>query len=484
MLIFRQAVLGVAGLGITLAASASGDELHALAERAWARDPAMTAAGERVAQAESALEGQAGFFDPRAAAAAGYADQALGLYGLSWNPRDADPDGGMFHAGLEKAFLPGFYAGVGASRQEWAANDPEDSETSRVGARLRIPLLRNRGFGPWRARISRTEAELEAARAHRLAVAQRIETEVEIRYADLLLARAQTEVAKAATARADQLVRESEERVRLREAADYQAHAARLEAARRREEESFEQRGADAARLRLEELTGAGFGGPESAGAGPLESLAGGGSPLPEPPLSPLDRRGDLLERLWACAAQEARLAEARDGLRHDLSLEGGVGWEGGDGFEAAQGANADSSQFGGDVSLVWRHALGDRAARAEVRTQSARLRELLALTLEAERTALTEAEVARKDYEAAVERLRWIESAADSARAALAAEEERFRLGEGTSRNVLDAQKDLTDVLKRRNEILADTLRARARYRAACGATGEPFRKETRLTA
>lgn len=108
-------------------------------------------------------------------------------------------------------------------------------------------------------------------------------------------------------------------------------------------------------------------------------------------------------------------------------------------------------------------------------------MRELLALALEAERTALTEAEVARREYDAAGERLRWIGAAADSARAALAAEEERFRLGEGTSRHVLDAQKDLTDVLKRRNEILADALRARARYRAACGATGDPFRKEPR---
>lgn len=474
MLSLRHVILRGAGLATLLAASATGEELRILTERAWARDPAMTAAGERVTQAEAGYEGQAGFFDPRAAAAAGYADQALGLYGLSWNPRDADPDGGMIHAGVEKAFLPGFYAGVGASRQEWAADEPEDGETTRVGARLRIPLLRNRGFGPWRARISRTEAELGAARAHRLAIAQRIETEVEIRYTDLLLARAQADVAKAATARADQLVRESEDRVRLRESADYQSHAARLEAARRREEESFEQRGVDAARLRLEELTGDGV-----AGDGSLEGLAGNRDPLPAPPQSPLERRGDLLEQLWACAAQEARLAEARDGLRHDLSLEGGVGWEGGGGFDGSNGA--DENPVGGDVSLVWRHALGDRASRAEVRTQSARLRELLALALEAERKALTEAEVARKEYLAAVERLGWIGSAADSARAALSAEEERFRLGEGASRTVLDAQKDLTDVLKRRNEILADALRARARHRAACGATGDPYRKEPR---
>lgn len=459
------------------------DELRVLIERAWATHPELTAAQERIVQAESDLEGLAGFFDPRGAIAAGYADQARSLYGLSWNPRDADPDGGVFHAGVEMAFQPGFYAGIGASRQEWNTGVEGDENTSRTGARLRIPLLRNRGFAPWRAQRSRVEAERESADAHLLAVAQKLESEVEERYIDLLLARAQIDVAQSATARADQLVNESEERVRLRAAAEYQAHPARLEAARRREEEAVERLGAESARLQLEELTGGFTGGDPGAESAELAAWIQRTEQTPAlPSQQALTQRGDALERLWNCVAQEARLNEARDGLRHDLSLEGGVGWESGEDFnDPDPGAASGESQTGGDISLVWRHAIGDRAARAGVRKQSAALREQRALVLDLERTVLTEIEASRKDHETAIQRMLWIAEAVDSARAALTAEEERFRLGEGTSRNVLDAQKDLTDVMKRQNEIFAEGLRARTRYRAACGAMGEPFKKETR---
>jgi len=56
----------------------------------------------------------------------------------------------------------------------------------------------------------------------------------------------------------------------------------------------------------------------------------------------------------------------------------------------------------------------------------------------------------------------------------ALEAENERFCLGEGRSRNVLDAQRDLTDALKRQTIIAVELLRAYSNFMYASGYAGE----------
>ena len=49
-------------------------------------------------------------------------------------------------------------------------------------------------------------------------------------------------------------------------------------------------------------------------------------------------------------------------------------------------------------------------------------------------------------------------------------AEQERFKIGEGSSKAVLDAQKNLNTILLRLNAATADLLRARADYEYAAG--------------
>jgi len=472
----------VAAISVVLSASAE-DDLHKLIESAMAVYPDLSAARERVLQAEAEHEGLSGFFDPRAVAGVGYTDRARDLFGLTWRAGGTALDGSSLQAGVETAFLPGFYAGIGAAQHQGIHGETDDNEASLVGARIRIPLLQNRGFGPWRLQHSRTEAGWESTRAHLLAVAQKLESEVETRYIDLQLAFAQTKVAHAATARAEQLVQESEDLVRLQAVASYQTHQARLEVARRREEEESEVRSVDTAWLKLEELSGIGPQSEIHLKELDLSDWAGTMTlPEIEPPGHALSRRGDVLERLWDCIAQKTRLEEALEGLRHDLSLEGGGVWE--EGAQADRESHPSSSSdapFGGDVALIWRHPLGDRTAKASVKVQKARLQELLDLTRSLEQTVSIDLNIARKEYDSAAQRMIWIAKAAQSARAALAAEEDRFRLGDGTSRQVLDAQKDLTDVLKRQNTIITEALHARARYRYAAGLLGEPFKKEAK---
>ena len=76
----------------------------------------------------------------------------------------------------------------------------------------------------------------------------------------------------------------------------------------------------------------------------------------------------------------------------------------------------------------------------------------------------------AMEAYMVLIGRLKLLDQAMQAAKQTVAAEDERFRLGEGTSRNALDAQKDLTSALNRQARAAADILRALADYRHAAG--------------
>ena len=66
--------------------------------------------------------------------------------------------------------------------------------------------------------------------------------------------------------------------------------------------------------------------------------------------------------------------------------------------------------------------------------------------------------------------RLALARSAVAEAGRVLAAEDERFALGEGSSRNVLDAQKDLTSASRRHVAVAGQVVSALAELRHALG--------------
>ena len=73
-------------------------------------------------------------------------------------------------------------------------------------------------------------------------------------------------------------------------------------------------------------------------------------------------------------------------------------------------------------------------------------------------------------NFKAAKNRLQLVNEGIEAAQNHLAAQQERFRLGEATSTNVTDAQKNLTTILQRQTIATADLLRARANYLYATG--------------
>jgi outer membrane protein TolC len=76
----------------------------------------------------------------------------------------------------------------------------------------------------------------------------------------------------------------------------------------------------------------------------------------------------------------------------------------------------------------------------------------------------------AHRDFTGSGERLNEITIAVEQARRTLEAEAERFRLGEGRSRNVLDAQNDLTKAYRARNTIVAALMKAHSDFMFASG--------------
>ena len=126
---------------------------------------------------------------------------------------------------------------------------------------------------------------------------------------------------------------------------------------------------------------------------------------------------------------------------------------------------------FGGLVGVTWSRPLGYQAERARVRQAAAHLAELEADGREVELAVKTDVETARRDYEQARERLQVLGGRRGRRPGSLwRRKNSGFRLGEGRSRNVLDAQKDLNEVVSRQTIVAGELLAAAARFHYATG--------------
>ncbi len=119
------------------------------------------------------------------------------------------------------------------------------------------------------------------------------------------------------------------------------------------------------------------------------------------------------------------------------------------------------------------------RSEKARVKAHQARIEELREQLKEIELHIRAESKEARIQFEKARERFELVSSAVEAAGKTLNAEKERFRLGEGRSRNVLDAQRDMTQAIQRQMRIAADLLRAKALFAFATGYAFENHTKE-----
>lgn len=466
----------ILALKLTLAAASSlaaGDERAARDEAAIApllqtlcaiareRNPDVQAALERVRQGLAVRRSADGFFDPVLSAESGYAERDPLLPALSrafgWTA-----DAVWIQAGIEQAIAPGWHGGLGAALRQ--RRDQDDGPEALAGAYVRIPLLQDRGFALQNALVESAEYDAAALACDALQTVLELERDLALRFTDHQLALAQREVAAAATERAERLLNDAGQMVGLGAIPAHQLNPARLEVARRREEEAAARRSVETSRRRLAELLGGDSLPPEAEA--PTDVIAWAQTVrLPDmgSVSVAIGRRPDVQSAQARLRAAEARLKRARNERRSDLSAHVALAWGDDGGTESAEGA-------GWAVGFTWRKTFADRAGAAREADVLAQIAELRERARALEVAADADAAVARSEFEAALRRLELIGEAVETARAALSAENERFQLGEGTSRQTLDAQKDLTDVIRRRNDIAAELLRAFFRWAHAVG--------------
>jgi hypothetical protein len=162
---------------------------------------------------------------------------------------------------------------------------------------------------------------------------------------------------------------------------------------------------------------------------------------------------------------------KARDAARSDLSVEVASSWRG----ENADGPWGNDrvlsdEHLGAEALVVWRRPFAFRAEKSAVRQLEAQRDELLEAAREARLAIAADVQAARIAFDLARRRLEIVSQAVEAAERTVDAERRRFRLGEGRSRNVLDAQKDLTGAIRRQAQIATDVLRAHSDFRFAAG--------------
>ncbi len=437
-------------------------------EMAWRHHPEAEAARYRVREAAARRRSEDGFWDPRGSIHTGYAqhDPVLPAIarGFGWSG-----DALWIEAGIERAFQPGFYAGVGAAHR-WEMEETEPDRISAASAQVRVPLVRDRGFSLWQADQAMANSVLRRAHAEMAQLLQDLARDVELRFIDFQLARAQRAVARAAAERAERLLNDAEQMAQLGAIPAYQLHPAKLEVARRHEEETAAERVVITARRRLTEILGAEEWPPDADA--PVDLIVWARSTAPNETLfassAAASRRGDLQAVLADLDIEEARLRRAQEEKRPDISAHAVVGWRNESSNADAKSNNDSAEQWA--VGITWRAVIGDRMALGRIEEARARLAARREQLRAMERRVAADEDVFRAEWEAARRRLDLVEEAVETAQAAVSAETERFRLGESTSRQALDAQKDYTDAIRRRYEIAAEVLRADARLRHALG--------------
>ena len=457
---------------IPLLSGGGNGELQALVRQAWTVSPKVKAARHRVEQYLARHDELEGFTDPAVFAAAGTAERTRGVPGSS-GYRSLTNNATELQGGVAMPLQPGAYVSLGAA-ERWYDN-PEDQDAyyqTLVGLRIRIPLGRDRGFLQWDLDRERTLAEWHATVAELTQVLQTLRRDTEKAYLGLQEAHALASVATEAAERFQKLFDEATELVRLKVVPEYQIAPALMELELRRADQVLNQRRTEAARITLHRVVGEDV--EVKTVLKPIELVAWAndeGLPKPQDFEAILETRGNyrlILARLQAARA-DARQAE--DDQRPDVSLHLGATWQGEhEPLPLGNDHITSDKHVGGEVTLVYTRPLGYRAENARRAQKKARVGELNENLRDTAVSVRAELRTGELFFRHAARRLAILSKARDAALTTLKAENERFRLGEGRSRNVLDAQKDLTTINQRLTQTAAELLRARMDYAYATG--------------
>lgn len=448
-------------------------ELDALVRQAWAASPKVKAARHRVEQYLARHEELEGFGDPTVYAAGGTADRTRGVPG-STDYRTLTNNATEVQGGVEMPLQPGGYVSLGAAQRRYddATTGEETYYQTLVGLRIRIPLGRDRGFEQWSLDRARTLAEYHGVVAELLQQLQDLRQETEKAYLTLQQAYALAAVSKEATERSQKLFDDATELVNLKVVPEYQIAPALMELELRRADDVLGQRRIEAALVTLQRVVGQDVEAKTALTPAELAAWASEAK-LPDSADLPaiLDTRGNYRILLSQVQAARAEASRAEDDLRPDVSLHLGATWQGDSDFLPQSGdLLASEEHFGGEVTLVYTRPLGFRTEQAQRARWQARIGELNERLTDTADTIRAELRMGELFFRRAAERLAILSKARDAAVRTLEAENERFRLGEASSRNVLDAQKDLTNINQSLTQTATELLTARMDYEHATG--------------
>lgn len=446
--------------------------------QAMVRNPGVLAAQEACRAAGFDTDAvRLSFRAPALRASAGLAEDPADVpFGTS--PFELPADAASAQAGVEAPLVTGVYGGAGAGyRSLRTAGDDDGDDRASAGARLRIPLLRDRGFAANRLDVG-TLTLAESVAGHTFhAAAQDAQASVIGAYAGVLFRVADAAEVSNALARAEQLVKDAAERAELEDVAEYQVFPAQYEAATRQEELAEARTQILVARQSLLHAIGAEpdsdpFDGLSSEAAS--DALADWAAALNASDIAPLldiktaEACPEVLAAEAAWRAECSRVSAAEEAEKSSLDLLVGAGWQ----------SEEDSTTLhdaGYGVSLVFSRPLSRDGSRAKIDAASARAR----AAGHAYAAALLAARVRHEKAVAALEsargRCRLALATVEAARRVLDAENERFSIGEGSSRNVLDAQKDLTTARRRALSVSLEVVSATAELYRASGTSPFP---------
>ncbi len=433
-------------------------QLADLLSQAYANHPRLRVTAARAEQARARYEREYGFFDPRIFAGAGAAGESRTIPGAA-ELGNIDSETTQLEGGLRVPFRPGLYFHLGASeRYHHGSSDADGDDKTLFGMGVRIPLLKDRGFASWNLRKQQMLADWDRAASEHLAEKQSLRREIELAYTELCRNLLRRQIRENAAERSQLLLEQTEELAVHNEIADYQIHAARLETELSRTEALAATGEVENLQLRLTELTAA-----EKIPdlTVELDQWLRQSEELQLPEWReknrPYQGRGDYLKLVNSQLMAEFGLKEQQEQKRGDLSLRAGATWSDRERSGHGDSRRSEDDKWGGHVTLMYERVLGQRAEKAEIEQYRQRLAELEA-RLDYKRLRIKQSyKQSRAAYLNAASRLRKSQKAVEAARRNLTAENERFRLGEARSRDVLDAQNDVTRAELRQIEAAAD---------------------------
>ena len=419
--------------------------------------PAIAAAKAR----ETAALRKAGALDisfktPILSASAGYAGGPDDMPGISLT-RAAAQDSISFAAGVEAPVAKGIYAGAGAA-QRFLTDSPDADAQTALGVRLRIPLMKDFKHALNEGEVSKLRAEALVAAAESAKIRATLSRDIFLAWNIALRSAADADAVARAEQRAEKLLEETSERARFQDVAGYQVFPAQYEVALRKEE-LLDARQSTIARLEtLKEHLGL-----SSATGAVIVSRSATNAvftaanavilhrDLAFSAADTLSASPAYLSAIAKLAASKAALQTIVEGAKDSLDFSAGAGFRG----------ETDSGVIGTDdiitqntaifeIGITYRRSLGRSGADAEIAATKAEVEACEADVAATKNEVLAALARAQTGFAGACARLSLALEAIERASAALSAEESRFNLGEGTSRNVLDAQKDLTNATRR----------------------------------